>query len=167
MENPDEIEYEQEKTSNVAREPQTVNDSEEEFLKDYVRLQDGETVIWQFSTDKAKRRRATHDFGKGPADVMYFMIRTAEDPDYEREWRVSSKKLMRAIVNRYLNAGKTMLQISRRGSSQNNTVYTIRAVDDDKVFVITNKEEYWEQKTSSSSSPSLQQQQQLMTKRQQ
>jgi hypothetical protein len=165
MENPDEIEYEQEKTSNVAQEPQTVNDSEEEFLKDYVRLQDGETVIWQFSTDKAKRRRATHDFGKGPADVMYFMIRTAEDPDYEREWRVSSKKLMRAIVNRYLNAGKTMLEISRRGSSQNNTVYRIRAVDDDKVFVITNKEEYWEQKTSSSSSPSLQQQQQLMTKR--
>jgi hypothetical protein len=153
----------EEATSNGKQEPQIVNDSEEEFLKDYVRLQDGETVIWQFSTDKAKRRRATHDFGKGPADVMYFMIRTAEDPDYEREWRVSSKKLMRAIVNRYLNAGKTMLEISRRGSSQNNTVYRIRAVDDDKVFVITNKEEYWEQKTSS---PSLQQQQ-PMTKRQQ
>jgi len=165
MENPEYEDENEEETSNGTQEPQTVNDSEEEFLKDYVRLQDGETVIWQFSTDKAKRRRATHDFGKGPADVMYFMISTAEDPDYEREWRVSSKKLMRAIVNRYLNAGKTMLEISRRGSSQNNTVYRIRAVDDDKVFVITNKEEYWEQKTSSSSSPSLQQQQQLMTKR--
>jgi hypothetical protein len=121
--------------------------SEEEFLRDYFKLEDGDTAILQFSTDPKKRRRGLHTFDskKGPQDTMWFMITTPEDPDYEREYRVTSKKLMRAIVNRYIIKGKTLLEISRKGSKQDNTVYRIRAVDEDKVLVITNKDEYLEQ----------------------
>lgn len=119
--------------------------AEEEALKDYIKIKDGETRTLIFSTDPRKRRFGTHDFGKGPQDTMWFQVTTAEDPDYEREYRVTSKKLMRAIVNRYIKQDKTILIISRKGSNQSNTTYKIRAVDDDKELVITNTDEHWEE----------------------
>jgi hypothetical protein len=118
--------------------------SEEELLRDYLKIRDGDTEELLFSTDPKKRRVGTKDFGKGPTDVMWFTVSRPDDPQYEMEYQVTSKQLMKAIVNRYLKQGKTLLEISRKGSRQDNTEYRIRAVDEDKVLVITSKEQHIE-----------------------
>jgi hypothetical protein len=138
-------ELENESENQVPQNGVQTSAAEDEALKDYVKIRDGETHTLIFSTDPNKRRFGPHNFGKGPQDTMWFQVTTPDDPNYEREFRVTSKKLMRAIVNRYIKQGKTILVINRKGSTQTNTVYRIRTTDDDKELVITNTDEHWEQ----------------------
>jgi hypothetical protein len=67
-----------------------------------------------------------------------------EDPDYERWYRVTSKKLRRAIITRYLPKDKTRLEITRIGNGKS-TIHKIREVHEDRLLVITNDKDYFEQ----------------------
>jgi hypothetical protein len=120
---------------------------EELSLMDIITHKYTPTCVLDFNKDPKKRIEAKHTFDvkKGPVPLTYFPVTLPEDPGYERYYRVTSTKLRRAIINRYLKKDKTRLEINRIGSNQQNTVYKIRAVDEDRVLVITSQSESFEQ----------------------
>jgi hypothetical protein len=119
---------------------------EELSLMDLVTHKNKPTLVLDFNKDPKKRIEAKHTFDIkiGPVPITYFVATLPDDPDYEQYYRVTSSKLRRAIINRYLAKDKTRLEITRTGSTQRDTVYRIRALEDDKVRVITSDSEYWE-----------------------
>ena len=158
-ENEDETEKENEYKDDVENQQQQVPQQEDEYLRDYFLPKDGETHTVLLATDPKKRRFGIHDFGKGKKPTMWFMITKPEDPEVELEWRVTSRMLMKTLVNRFIKRGKTLVEVHRKGSKQNDTEYRIRAVDENTVVIITNKEVRVEQL------PLQQQQQQQQQKR--
>jgi hypothetical protein len=120
--------------------------SEEELsMMDIVKHNNSPTLILDFKKDKRIEAKHIFDREKGPAPVTYFSVTLPKDPDYERYYQVTAKKLRRNIIKRYLQKDKTRLEITRVGAGKN-TVYKLRAVEDDKVLVIpTNDDEYFEQ----------------------
>jgi hypothetical protein len=113
-------------------------------LMDIVEHRDKPTWTLDFMRDR--RIETTHRFKKeeDPAQVTYFPVTLQHDPDYKRWYKVTSKKLRRAIINRYLATDKRRLEITRVGSGKN-TIHRVRAVDDVKVLVIpTNEPEFFE-----------------------
>jgi hypothetical protein len=119
--------------------------SQEELdLMDVLEHKNSPTLVMDFKKDKRKKAKHTYDKEKGPAPVDYFAVTLPEDPEYERWYRVTSKKLRRAILSRYLPKDKTRLEITRVGSGKS-TIHRIREVHDNKVLVITNDKDYFEE----------------------
>lgn len=76
--------------------------------------------------------------------IDYFVVTLPNDPDYERYYKATAKKLRRNIISRYWPQDKTRLEITRIGTGKS-TVYKMRAVNEDKLLVLpTNGKDYFE-----------------------
>lgn len=119
--------------------------SQEELdLMDILEHKNSPTLLMDFKKSKPLEAKRTFEKEKGPQPVTYFRVTLPDDPEYDRWYRVTSKKLRRAILMRYLPKDKTRLEITRSGSMKS-TVHRIRAAQEDKVLVITNDKDYFEQ----------------------
>jgi hypothetical protein len=63
------------------------------------------------------------NFGKGPVDIAVYMVRTPAEPDIEKEWTVTSKRLALQIKS-YFERGFRELEITKNGEKEK-TYYNI------------------------------------------
>jgi hypothetical protein len=54
------------------------------------------------------------DFGKGPVYIAVYMVTTPAEPDIEKEWTVTSKRLALQIKS-YFERGFRELEITKHG----------------------------------------------------
>jgi hypothetical protein len=121
-----EIDDEFETEAAVVQQEVNQNDelSEEDWLVSWVKIESGGSQALGFSTDNKKRKMIKKDFGSGPVKAMVFMVTTPDEPDVEKEFRVTSKNLARQILS-YLKRGITDLQITRHGKGKFDTKYEL------------------------------------------
>ena len=97
--------------------------SQEELdLMDVPEHKNSPTLVMDFKKSKRIEAKHTYDKEKGPQAVTYFSVTLPEDPDYDRYYRVTAKKLRRAILTRYLPKDKTRLEITRIGSGKSYSI---------------------------------------------
>jgi hypothetical protein len=118
---------------------------EELDLMDILEHKNTPMFIMDFKKDKPPiEAEHIYDKEKGPAPVTYFPVTLPEDPDYTRYYKVTSKKLRRAILTRYLPKDKTRLEITRAGTGKS-TTHKLREIHEDRLLVLTNDKDYFEE----------------------
>ena len=102
---------------------------------DFARLpdRDGGTLTYQFSLDKSKRKLVDREFtdkSTGQVTVsqkVEYMVTNPEDPD-SGEKRLDTPKTLAAQIERYIQRGKSKLEIVRTGVGPS-TRYNAYSVD--------------------------------------
>jgi hypothetical protein len=91
----------------------------------FVKLTTGRPTVLKFLT---KGELVMRDFknGKGSQPCTFFMVRTKEEPNQEKEFTTTSKQLVRQVRN-YYDKGMRELEITRqeKGQSISYDIYPI------------------------------------------
>ena len=88
----------------------------------WIRLQSEQPTILRFKSGLPSEMRKK-EFGKGPVDIAVYMVTTPAEPEIEKEWTVTSKRLALQIKS-YFERGFRELEMTKHGQKEK-TYYNI------------------------------------------